>query len=201
MLCEDTSRIQETDLKETSIVSYLIMSDISDNDNDEGLNAGAGPSGISNRTMQETEDDILDYTNLQALINLTQAGFNGSGTTGLAQDDMKLMSRNKWLVIDPTFYPKAPDDNFFFKLTDWSDKEHGKFTYGLLSGAKKYVLSNSNKTSFASIISDTTSVENKEFKMFSASIYAMSLVHMLAIDLHASLGAHFPAQIDGEVDY
>ena len=161
------------------------MSDISDNDNDEGLNAGAGPSGISNRTMQETEDDILDYTNLQALIDLTQAGFNGSGTTRLAQDDMELTSRNKWLVIDPTFYPKAPDDNFFFKLTDWSDKEHGKFTYGLLSGAKKYVLSNSNKTSFASIISDT-SVENKEFKMFSASIYAMSLVHMLAIVLSRS---------------
>ena len=136
--------------------------------------------------MQETDDDILDYTNLQALINLTQAGFNGSGTTRLAQDDMELTSRNKWLVIDPTFYPKAPDDNFFFKLTDWSDKEHGKFTYGLLSGSKKYVLSNSNKTSFASIISDTTSVENKEFKMFSASIYAMSLVHMLAIVLSRS---------------
>jgi len=33
--------------------------------------------------------------------------------------------------------------------------------------------------------------------MFSASIYAMSLVHMLAIDLHASLGTHFPSQIAG----
>ena len=30
------------------------MSDISDNDNDEGLNTGAGPSSISNRTVDVT---------------------------------------------------------------------------------------------------------------------------------------------------
>jgi len=113
---------------------------------------------------------------------------------------MELTSKNKWLVIDPSYYPKSPEDNFFFKLTDWTDKEHARFTFGLLSGTKKYITSNSNKTSFASIINDPASTENKEFKMFSASLYAMSLVHMLAIDLHASLKSYFPSRIEGEVD-
>ena len=178
----------------------MIMSDLDDFERDEGNDARAGPSGVGNRTVSETDEDALEYTNVQALIDLTQAGFNGSGTTGLAQDDMELTSKNKWLVIDPSYYPKGIEDDFFFKLTDWSDKEHVRFTYGLLSGAKKYIISNSNKTSFASIINDSASTENKEFKMFSASIYAMSLVHMLAIDLHASLGTHFPGRIEGEVD-
>lgn len=104
------------------------------------------------------------------------------------------------MVIDPYYYPKSPGDKFFYKLDDWTDQEHARFTYGLLSGTKNHVATNSSKPSFASIINDPASVECKEFKMFSASIYAMSLVHMLAVDLNASLGVHFPGRIDGEVD-
>ena len=176
------------------------MSDIEDNDQDEAYDAGAGLGRQDGGASSNPQDDSFNHTNLQDLIDLTREGYNGSSSTGLAQDDMELTSKNKWLVIDPSYYPKSSEDNFFFKLTDWTDQEHARFTYGLLSGIKNYVISNSNKTSFASIINDPASVEHKEFKMFSASLYAMSLVHMLAIDLHASLGTHFPGRVEGEVD-
>ena len=176
------------------------MSDTDGNDRDEEYGVRAGPSGLGRRTASESQDDLIDYTNLQDLIELTREGFNGSSSTGLAQDDMELTSKNKWLVIDPSYYPKSLEDDFFFKLSDWTDQEHARFTYGLLSGTKNYIISISNKTSFASIINDPASIEHKEFKMFVASLYAMSLVHMLAIDLHASLKAYFPGRIEGEVD-
>ena len=43
-------------------------------------------------------------------------------------------------------------------------------------------------------------MELKEFKMFSHAIVSMSLVHMLAVDLHASVGNSFPTGVITEVD-
>ena len=174
------------------------MSDTEDNGSVD--DAAPGPSGQRGEARFNDQDDAFDYTSLQDLIELTHEGFNGSSSTGLAQDDMELTSKTKWLVIDPSYYPRDPEDRFFFKITDWSDQEHARFTYGLLSGTKNYVTSNSNQTSFASIINEPTNQEHKEFVMFSASIYAMSLVHMLAINLDASLGTNFPMRADEEVD-
>ena len=177
-----------------------IMSDVEDNDHDERQSPRAGSSGVERGAAPEPQDGSVDFANLQDLIELTREGFNGSGSTGLTQDDMELTSKNKWLVIDPSYYPKSPGNDFFFKLSDWTDAEHARFTYGLLSGTKNYIVSNTNQTSFASIMNDPNSAENKEFKMFSGSLYAMSLVHMLAIDLHASLKANFPGRMEGNVD-
>ena len=159
------------------------MSDTEDNGSVDGNDPVAGPSRQRDEAMSNLQDDMFDYTSLQDLIELTREGFNGSSSTGLAQDDMELTSENKWLVIDSSYYPKDPENRFFFKLTDWTDQEHARFTYGLLSGTKNYVASNSNQTSFASIINEPTNVEHKEFKMFSASIYAMSLVLSRSPDL------------------
>ena len=152
------------------------MSDSEDNGRFDEDDPVPGPSRQDGEAFSNLQNDIFNYTNLQDLIELTREGFNGSSSTGLAQDDMELTSKNKWLVIDPYYYPKSPENRFFFKLTDWTDQEHARFTYGLLSGTKNYVASNSSKTSFASIINDPASLDHKELKMFSASIYAMSLV-------------------------
>jgi len=62
------------------------------------------------------------------------------------------------------------------------------------------MITSCDQTSFSSIIADSASMENKEFKMFAASTYAMSVVHMLAIDFKASLGAAFPTENIEEVD-
>ena len=56
----------------------------------------------------------------------------------------------------------------------------------MISGAKKFVITTSDRTSFVAIMNDPASIKNKEFKMFSVAISAMSVVHMLAIDLYAS---------------
>ncbi len=138
------------------------MSDSEDNGRFDEDDPVPGPSRQDGEAFSNLQDDIFNYTNLQDLIELTREGFNGSSSTGLAQDDMELTSKNKWLVIDPYYYPKSPENRFFFKLTDWTDQEHARFTYGLLSGTKNYVASNSSKTSFASIINDPASVDHKE---------------------------------------
>ena len=80
------------------------------------------------------------------------SGFNGNSSIRLSQDDMVLSSKTKWLKIDPSFYPQDENGNFFFKLSEWSNNEHTRFTYGLISGAKKFIMSTSDRTSFSSII-------------------------------------------------
>lgn len=70
----------------------------------------------------------------------------------------------------------------------------------MISGVKKFIIRTCDRTSFSAIMVDTASIEHKEFKMFSAAINAMSVVHMLAIDLKASLGAAFPTGVIDEVD-
>ena len=112
------------------------MSDSDDNGRDDDYEARAGPSRRDDGALSDLQDDLVNYTNLQDLIELTREGFNGSSSPGLAQEDMELTSKTKWLVIDPSYYPKSSEDNFFFKLTDWTDQEHARFTYGLLSGTK-----------------------------------------------------------------
>ena len=81
-------------------------------------------------------------------------GFNGTSSTGLSQDDMELSLKTKWLIIDPSYYPANTEGKFFFKLTEWTDREHTRFTYGLVSGAKKYIMSTSDRTTLASIMND-----------------------------------------------
>ena len=81
-------------------------------------------------------------------------GFNSTSATGLYQDDMELSSNTKWLIIDPSYYPANTEGKFFFKLMEWTDREHTRFTYGIVSGAKKYIMSTSDRTTFSSLRND-----------------------------------------------
>ena len=160
----------------------------------------AGPSNMSSRGRRSSAAEMTEYTNAQAIIDMLYIGFNGASSTGLSQDDMELSSKAKWLIIEPSYFPKDPEGRFYFKLSEWSDREHLRFSYGLISGVKKFIITTCDGTSFSAIMADTASIEHKEFKMFSAAINAMSVVHMLAIDLKASLGAAFPTGVIDEVD-
>ena len=72
----------------------------------------------------------------------------------------------EWLIIDPSCYPPDENGRFFFKLSGWTHDELTRFTYRLISGAKKFIMSTSERTTFSSIMKEPTCTEHKEFKMF-----------------------------------
>ena len=136
-------------------------------------------------------------TNAEDIIEMLYSGYNRASSTRYSQDAS--LSQDQMVNHRPKFFPPDEEDKFFFKLRDWTQSKHARFTCGLISGAKKYVICISDKTTFSSIINDPSCIENKEFKMFSHTV-SLSLIHTLAVDLNASLGKAFPAKPTIELD-
>ena len=132
-----------------------------------------------------------DFANAEEIIEMLNCRYNGASSTGLSQDDI-LSSKTKWLVIDPSFYPPDVEGRFFFKLDDWTEGKHAIFTCKLISGANKFIISTSDRTSFSSIISDPLCMENKELKLFSHVAISLSLVHTLIRPVWLSFCKAFP---------
>ena len=78
--------------------------------------------------------------------------------------------------------------------------DHARFTWGLVSDIKKFMLNKNERVAFTSIVNDQMSTESKDFKMLTSAIILLSLLQFLADDMQGSQGEFFPIDTTGEVN-
>ena len=113
-------------------------------------------------------------------------GFNGSSTTGLAKADIHFSASAKFLKIDPRYLPKS--DTFYTKLEEWTKKEHGIYTFGLVGSVKRFMHDTLEPGDCTIMLSSKDSQPAKNFYLMCGAVQALSTSHMIAVNLKETLG-------------
>ena len=113
-------------------------------------------------------------------------GFNGSSTTGLAKADIQLSASAKFLKIDPRYLPKS--DSFYTKLEEWTKKEHGMYTFGLVGSVRRFMRDTLEAGDYTTMLASKDSQPAKYFYLMCGAVQALSTSHMIAINLKETLG-------------
>ena len=111
---------------------------------------GAGPSGLGRRSTDHPQNTVMLR---KSLICYTSDSMAPLLLVYRRMTWSYHQKRNGLSLILVTTRADI-EGKFFFKLTEWTDREHTRFTYGLVSGAKKYIMSTSDRTTFALIMND-----------------------------------------------
>ena len=113
-----------------------------------------------NDGAQATEQGVdLSDKVFGALFDELFTGFNGSSTTGLAKADVYLSADAKFLKIDPRYLPQS--DTFYTKLEEWSKREHGMYTFGLVGSVKRFMHDTLERSDYATMLNSKDSQHSK----------------------------------------
>ena len=140
-----------------------------------------------NDGAQATEQGVdLSDKVFGALFDELFTGFNGSSTTGLAKADVYLSADAKFLKIDPRYLPQS--DTFYTKLEEWSKREHGMYTFGLVGSVKRFMHDTLERSDYATMLNSKDSQHSKNFFLMCGAVQALSTSQMIAVNLKDTLG-------------